>query len=907
MQAQPIQAYDLQVKKGTFAAIDGGTTVGQVPLDEDYLKLTFNAQGEAVNEKGWLKGLPIGFNFMFNDMEMNQFIVSPCGLLRLGKDSVYINEPKGSGYLILGSSDEINAIGSVSNITYQGAENTEISYLVTGEAPNRTLVVQWKNVNMKPRSWEDDVQLVDMQIRLKETSNVIEIVYNRWASELSTLNKFVKVGLRGYGKDRLLLSESWTQPVLSLDETASINYSPTSYPANGLTLRFLPPSACETPGKQPAGLSLTASSTDIQGSFEPAASADHYIVLLSKEEKLSELPTDGKLYAAGDSIGNAQVIAMSSLTTFNTKVSGSLDCSSVYYLHVFSTNTLCVYGPKYLTDAPLSGKVATLPGIPSAFEVISKGLNTAVCNVKANEKNERIVIARTTVVAYNDWGNMMDYGAFGTPANNAKAGDAIEGGGEVIYVGEAAENIEINDLQENTIYFFRAWSMDEEGKISSTFINSAIHSGSKLPFTIDLTKEPEYTPLIGWETVGDFQTYLNKATEERFIWCLPGEPNEEGLIVAYTVTPWLMTGTGLHHVMMDLNLNVKGWMGSSPYNDWLDGETLRIQLTEDGVNYQDIELIDKNNCPQLANGTAYEKLNIPFSGLDNRLVKLRFLWTKKSNAYLQINNLLVEDIEELDAPTQISVDADINTANISWEGDAEAFILAYKPTTEDKWTTVKATEKKAAISNLKENTEYMLRMKSVKKDTLISVWSETISFSTKADNVCVTPSELNVTAISSNAATLNWTADNGNLSWTIRYRKGTESSWTMVEDVKQTSYTLEGLDADVAYIWSVMATCEANSSTWASQNKFTTEVATAISQASLGEMDVFVKGGMLNIVNPEKGRICRVYIYNEAGQLLRSCLTNTNENIFIPMDENKGMLIVKICGNDQEKTVKVNP
>ncbi|MDY5656742.1 MAG: fibronectin type III domain-containing protein [Prevotella sp.] len=908
--AQPIQMYDLEVKQGSYQELTGGTSLGSL-AGVDYSKYIFDANGNQVTESGYIQGLPIGFDFVYNNQKMNRFVVYAAGIVKLGRDSVNIPNPNANSYLILSNKEEENAFGCVPNMpSYSGDENVAVTYHLTGEAPNRTLTVQWKNHRMNSSYWDEQYVTVDMQIKLNEGKNTIEFCFKNWNPNDEGISKWAHAGLKGSDKDILNLSENWDDPTISSDATANFPYNVESFPADGLTYRFTAPADCETPKAQPTGLTADPKSTSIEGSFTPSASADHYLTLLSTEAELNELPQDGILYARGDSIGKALVVALDTATTFTTAKLVELEGSTPYYIHVFSANTFCSFGPKYLTENPLTAATRTLAALPDSFQVESQELTEAIVSIGANAKGNQVVIGCTRKVAYNDWDQMMDYGVFAQPGDNPKVGDAIDADAKVVYVGEAKEHITISGLDENTIYFFRAWSLGEDGKVSSTYLDDVISTGSQLPFRVDLSQHPAYMPLLGWGTQGQFQTYLNQATDERYIWCLPGESDENGNITAWLETPEVKMGSGLHHLLAQVNFNrPKGWMGRDPYNDWGEGEELRIQYTTNGSDYQDIEVIDRSNNPQLADATSYEAINVPFMAEENSFVKFRFYWNcRTANVYLQLKDLLIEDTEELAAPTNITVTPADTSAIVSWESAAAGHIVAYKAVSDTRWSTTKVEGKEWTVDGLTPNTAYELKLKSAENDSLHSLWSETRVFTTTNEEVCETPSDLTVTAVSATAATLSWTADARNLRWNLRYRKGSDTSWTEVKGLEETTCTLTGLEPDASYVWSVMAECAANESEWAKQKKFNTELATAISKASLGEMEIFVKGGMLNVVNSDNGHIQSICIYNEAGQLLKKCHVNSEENVFIPVSNHQGTLLIKIVGADSEKVVKLmNP
>jgi hypothetical protein len=78
---------------------------------------------------------------------MNQFMVSSDGYILLGKDNIDVTFPSNK-YFALTSENDKDAIGVTPISGTMGISNTEISYKTIGTAPNRTLIVQYKNLGI---------------------------------------------------------------------------------------------------------------------------------------------------------------------------------------------------------------------------------------------------------------------------------------------------------------------------------------------------------------------------------------------------------------------------------------------------------------------------------------------------------------------------------------------------------------------------------------------------------------------------------------------------------------------------------------------------------------------------------------------------------------------------------------
>ena len=108
------------------------------------------------------------------------------------------------------------------------------------------------------------------------------------------------------------------------------------------------------------------------------------------------------------------------------------------------------------------------------------------------------------------------------------------------------------------------------------------------------------------------------------------------------------------------------------------------------------------------------------------------------------------------------------------------------------------------LTNLESNTAYQVRVQSVctemtdpeTGDAATSGW-KTLNFTTK--NPCAAPTNLQVTDITAESATLSWTAGYQETEWTVKYKKSADSEYT-TETVSGTpSLTLSGLASNTVY------------------------------------------------------------------------------------------------------------
>lgn len=125
-----------------------------------------------------------------------------------------------------------------------------------------------------------------------------------------------------------------------------------------LSLSCYTPLPCTTPTNQPTVLSLTSVSTTINGSFTAASPApNNYLVVISTSATPPS-PVNGTSYTIGSTIGSGYSVVDTDANTSFT-VSGLLG-NTLYYVYIFSNNTICSGGPLYNLLSPLTGNVTTL-------------------------------------------------------------------------------------------------------------------------------------------------------------------------------------------------------------------------------------------------------------------------------------------------------------------------------------------------------------------------------------------------------------------------------------------------------------------------------------------------------------------------------------------------------------------
>ena len=99
---------------------------------------------------------------------------------------------------------------------------------------------------------------------------------------------------------------------------------------------------------------------------------------------------------------------------------------------------------------------------------------------------------------------------------------------------------------------------------------------------------------------------------------------------------------------------------------------------------------------------------------------------------------------------------------------------------------------------------------------------ETISTVGCTPSSCNAPGGLTSSAITTNSATVSWTAANGGVSYDVGYKRRVDGTWTTAATATTaTSVGLTGLSPSTLYDWRVRTNCSSSSSAY-SQDEFTT-------------------------------------------------------------------------------------
>ena len=150
-----------------------------------------------------------------------------------------------------------------------------------------------------------------------------------------------------------------------------------------------------------------------------------------------------------------------------------------------------------------------------------------------------------------------------------------------------------------------------------------------------------------------------------------------------------------------------------------------------------------------------------------------------------------------DMPTAIAVSNITPTgAQVTWEGEGNAWNLRYKASTDADYTLVEGlTTMSYTLGSLTENTAYSVGVQTVCSGSTSSFRST--SFTTA--NPCAAPTNLQISDITASSATLTWTAGYQETNWTVKYKKSSETDWTSETVTGTPTLNLRGLEGLTTY------------------------------------------------------------------------------------------------------------
>ena len=299
-------------------------------------------------------------------------------------------------------------------------------------------------------------------------------------------------------------------------------------------------------------------------------------------------------------------------------------------------------------------------------------------------------------------------------------------------------------------------------------------------------------------------------------------------------------------------------LASSGYSDHTDqiielnnGNTYPVSITPgfSGNSYNDYYRIwiDFNNdkdfddpgeevfSPNPTSSTASGTISIPSSshqGLTRMRVSQKFGAPPSSCEVFSFGE--VEDYTvdlsiptiQCDAPSELIVsNIGTETATISWEAvqGALSYDIRYRQVGSGSWTVFPYYNNTSVnLFALQAGFSYNIQVSSNCDGQTNSPWTDMLTFTTLEQEPCNIPEDVQAGDIKEFSALLTWYDPDTILSYDLRYRDTSLTSWNTVTGIDTNFYLLENLDSETAYVFEVRTDCEESESEWTEQVQFTT-------------------------------------------------------------------------------------
>lgn len=867
--AQMVLGYQVNASQGASATVYNGpaentevTKIGWLPSGE------ISAAGEG-------EGFKLATPIRYMGQEMTHFVVYANGMVQFGGASIAY-DPTNTAYAF-SQEKYVNVVGAANWRGVSAGPNTSVSYLsdASGLTVNYTNLIGWTG-------WSDsDAYTMGLVLKIGVNGDVFMTLSG--LSEASSSNQLqLRVGLKDGVGNCITYGGSVADASITVNSSSNLNIN--SPIADGYTLAFMAPGPGTTPAAQPTDLVVTPTTYGITGSFTPADS-NCTLVLMSAGEP-TEAPVDGVLYTKDQELGNAKVIIAGTEKEFDLR---NLDPATSYTFTAYAYNSYCSDGAHYNTVDPLTVTVKTLPVAPEAFAVVASSKNSVTINATPSEGN-KVLVAYSSVIEHDNFGDHAQIGAL----NGAyQAGDEIEGGGKVAYVGDAVENFVVEGLDASTSYYFVAYGMSTDNAYSSETINASASTDLVLPYTADFANAPLYELPGGWVSSSDargtanFRLANNRLGAAGMVLSLEYSNRSSNGTPVWIQLPKVEVSGEKPVFHMPLTITTSASRFSTlPYNEWNEKDEFLIECSEDGENWTVAQKYDASNNPQFAELYATADFAADLSAFAGKTVYVRALWKCYSTAgfgdKLIITGVNI-DTDGVMVPVVSVSDVNATSALVSWTGNAAKYEVSYGVVGSDEKTSVAdIAASEYRLTGLQAETQYEVAVRAEGGE-----WSAYRQFTTPEPVAPAEPENLaaNTDSYGSDGnIVLTWDAVANAESYIVRYRPSDGEEYTTVAGLSENTYSAYGLTRNTEYVWSVRAVgADGTMSGWSTEYFTVPDIQSGAAAVAAEEYLVSANDSEV-VVNGAEG-VQAVAVYDMAGRQIAYAEGNGSEVIRLAVSE----------------------
>jgi PKD repeat protein len=233
--------YDFSQSTEAYTEITGGTSLGNTSTnDQCFVDPSVPLGGTATTGLG----LPIGFDFTFNETVFDRIAINANGWISFGQSALSpsVNISSSSAYTPLSSTAAITPArlgnrASVFACDLQAKSGSTLRMQTMGTAPHRKCIIQWKDY-IRPGYTGDNL---NFQIVLTETANLVEFRYGNNYGCTPSITSYTQVGLRGPETSDFFNRSSpnnWAATTAGTTNTANIPFGYAFKPASGLVFTY---------------------------------------------------------------------------------------------------------------------------------------------------------------------------------------------------------------------------------------------------------------------------------------------------------------------------------------------------------------------------------------------------------------------------------------------------------------------------------------------------------------------------------------------------------------------------------------------------------------------------------------------------------------------------------------------
>jgi len=370
---------------GPYAPITGGLVL---------------ASGAGIDDT-FFNNVPIGFDFPFGGTATGSGWTSVMGVSTNGWAKISNVAGSATTYNFASSTAQARTVGAFGRDLQAADANAEIRVETLGTAPSRVCVIQWTNFRPWTSATSNSQLLTmsfDFQVKLYETTGVIELTYGTWdigSTAFPAATTSGSVGIKGNTASpvtdyKLCTSTSttfsWSAPFTTTSSATNGHYVGTAAgkkPDNGLVYRYTPSAF------PPAGLSVIAAAS--QSSWfitgDPVISAS-----------VSYAPPTAAVSNLALTIDTTSIGGPSNVPMLDDGLNGDAVAGDGVYSHrptVYSTTTASFNFPITATaTGATNGSAAVAIGIytiandvPTGSIVVTRGQNGPFDNTNALSAN----------------------------------------------------------------------------------------------------------------------------------------------------------------------------------------------------------------------------------------------------------------------------------------------------------------------------------------------------------------------------------------------------------------------------------------------------------------------------------------------------------------------------------------